>query len=273
MFKLGFLAAWLQVMCCSSGVMTVLGSQQSMLRRLVGDSDDSDAAPLVCHVAIILTSFEKSAEQQKFVCIPIDQDGEESDDMFDLQLPPGSILDGHEETLEQGLLHLRISGASVVEEHVVLGPHSHITVVDPPQGKRNLAISNVVGPKTILVVRVSTIDAEPTTTANELEVGLFGDSINLRTQYDACSFGKLQLELAHGGAIDILVNTSISEFTEPDPLVSAAKKVLEQQYNVDKASSLADKIMFCLPPGTGDWVAFAMISSRHEPHTRTTKML
>jgi hypothetical protein len=259
-------------------VMTVLGSQQSMLRRLVGDSsDDSSGAPLVCHVTLILNSFEKYdeliTEQERIACIPIDQDGEESDDMFDLQLPPGSILDGHEETLEQGLLHLRISGASVVEEHVVLGPHSHITVVDPPQGKRNLAISNVVGPKTILVVRVSTIDAEPTTTANELEVGLFGDSINLRTQYDACSFGKLQLELAHGGAIDILVNTSISEFTEPDPLVSAAKKVLEQQYNVDKASSLADKIMFCLPPGTGDWVAFAMISSRHEPHTRTTKML
>jgi hypothetical protein len=61
----GFLAALLQVKLGSSSVMSVLGSQRSMLRRL-GDSDNSDSdseAPLVCHVAIVVTAFEQRAHQ------------------------------------------------------------------------------------------------------------------------------------------------------------------------------------------------------------------
>lgn len=109
------------------------------------------------------------------------------------------------------------------------------------------------------MLRVSTLDSEPATTATEFEERVFGDSsLTMTSQYDSCSFGKLTFELAFGGAIDLVVSKSITDFQTNLELVNAVQEEARARLQVDKLSDSADHVMMCLPPGLeGDWVAFA----------------
>ena len=77
-------------------------------------------------------------------------------------------------------------------------------------------------------------------------------------QYRKCSFGKLQWELAEAGVIDVQLDQPVADFgTGSSKILDAAQAKVIQMLKVDQITSLADRIMFCAPPGTGDWVAAA----------------
>jgi hypothetical protein len=54
------------------------------------------------------------------------------------------------------------------------------------------------------------------------------------------------------------VNQRVAEFTSASALVTAAQKQIKNDLGISSVADLAEKVLFCLPPGTpGDWIASA----------------
>jgi hypothetical protein len=143
--------------------------------------------------------------------------------------------------------------------------------------RRNLAV--VEGRKAILVVRV--IADGGTTTANEDELALnvFDDSVNVAKQYKACSHGKLNVIKAPprdntnnnpgDGETKIMngvTTVKVSSPTGPDNdrnrhavMREAITVRLKENFGVN-AKNLADHVMYCLPAGTMDGLAYAYVN-------------
>ena len=144
--------------------------------------------------------------------------------------------------------------------------------------RRNLANSGPAktGTLTTLVIRI--IDAQgvaPNPSVAQLENDVFDDAVSLKTQYDACSYGKLQIEPFRGvigsirkqitvsnGVVDVQVNDFYTATNNNrGALQTAAFKAANEQLGGDLSTnsnnSKFDLVMFCFPPGTGDWLAYA----------------
>jgi len=230
--------------------------------RSLGQKNTKQAqdASLRCRVVFVDTSYEGDVtDEEQVSCVPILEDDSESDDIWDLTLP-NDVTENNHQALELGTLEVFITGATVVNEAVIMAAISVVTVTS--SHRRKLVVEDVSGTKTVLVIRVSTVDAEPSASLQDLETTLFDSNrINMSTQYEKCSAGKLQLTLSATGVIDVRVNGRIADYDAPSPLVTAARKKLEEMLAVEKVSSLADKTMFCLPAGTGNWVASAGVGT------------
>ena len=198
-----------------------------------------------------------STNEQQISCIPI-INGEETDDILDLPLPD-DIADLNRASIELADLYLSIPGATIEGNSVVIPSLPVFIVLDPPEQRRQLS-SATTGPKTLAIVRVSTSDKSPTFSANALRNGIFGNGINMKTQYEVCSFGQLQWEPASVGAegvVDVRVGQPMSEFTSGTALVTAAQKQIKNDFGISSVADLGDKVIFCLPAGTGGWIASA----------------
>ena len=120
------------------------------------------------------------------------------------------------------------------------------------------------GTKNMVAVRVIANDAS--TTSSEVSIrdawfGTNGDIINLKSQYEACSFDKVKINPANtqkvnNGAYTVTISRNVKQVS--DNIVRTAV--------VDKAKtdlgelSQFDHVMLCLPPGTrGNWIAYAYV--------------
>lgn len=111
----------------------------------------------------------------------------------------------------------------------------------------------------IAVVLVSTIDSSPTFSADDVKDILFNENrVNLMTQFDACSFGKLKFQLAPAGVVSVTVNEPASNFDSGLALATAAQAELEKS-SPYRMEQLGEKVLVCLPPNVGSrpWVASA----------------
>mmetsp|Transcript_20344 Transcript_20344/g.30258 ORF Transcript_20344/g.30258 Transcript_20344/m.30258 type:complete len:824 (-) Transcript_20344:193-2664(-) len=148
--------------------------------------------------------------------------------------------------------------------------------------RRNLNV--VQGTRTVLIVRVVAYDESTTRTMGELANSVFGadsgvagadDEVNLRSQYLACSHGKLTFAPTSerglaasyygegsdisNGAVTVHVNTSIAE--GDDAMRNDITDALNDMFGVSSPAVLADHVMYCLPPGTMSAIAYAYINS------------
>jgi hypothetical protein len=129
-----------------------------------------------------------------------------------------------------------------------------------------------IGTKTVLGVRIVATDATTTSSEDQLAddiFGITGDTMNLRSQYLACSYDQLELNEAddrtgqttsiQNGVTTISVDFATSDGT--DAILNAVTAQLLTEFSTD-AANLADYIMYCMPPGTmGDTeVAFAFLN-------------
>uniref|UniRef100_A0A7S4AQ38 Peptidase M11 gametolysin domain-containing protein n=1 Tax=Pseudo-nitzschia australis TaxID=44445 RepID=A0A7S4AQ38_9STRA len=152
-------------------------------------------------------------------------------------------------------------------------PEAHVRITDRPddprqegQERRNLAASS--GTLKTLVVRVIAKNGiEPTASIEQLRSDVFEDQVCLKSQYDACSYGQLKIEpfngktttgiKINGGVVNVKVNVNpgvgMKDNFETESIKEAAKK-----YG-DLAAQF-DLVMFSIPPGTGEWLAFAYIN-------------
>lgn len=209
-------------------------------------------------ILLFATTIEVNGEpstSEKISSVPIVGGKEIMDALYDIQLPE-AIVQKHYGKIALGNLFIAITDSEIRNERVVLTPSSTVEVIlDPRQRTRN---SKPVarGRKTITIVRISTLDATPSNSAESLKDGLFSpDKINLRTQFEACSFGQLHFELSQHGVIEVKVDQPVSDFTSGSALVTAAQYVMRDKLKIKDPSKLSDKVMMCLPPGTGNWVA------------------
>ena len=124
------------------------------------------------------------------------------------------------------------------------------------------------GRQTVIVIRIVAVDAATTATEAQLSDDIFGtsgDVLNLKSGYNKCSYGQLQLEplttnprIGTDGVYTVhLRNTFVvgaSSSTVYDAAVAQATTDLGKSPNL-----VADHVMFCIPPGTtGGWIAYSV---------------
>jgi hypothetical protein len=246
-------------------LITALGWFHSAVAASAEDSQQlrgsGSGEQITCRVTVVDTMFAKTnvtvSSEEQISCIPI-INGEETDDLLDLPLPD-DIADLNRASIELADLYLSIPGATIKGNSVVIPSSPVFVVLDTPEQRRHLS-SSTTGSKTLAIVRVSTSDRSPTFSASTLRDGIFGNGINMKTQYEACSFGQLKWEMAPvgvSGVVEVRVDEGISAFTSGTALVTAAQKQIKKDMKISKVSDLGDKVLFCLPAGTGGWIASA----------------
>ena len=162
-----------------------------------------------------------------------------------------------------------------------------------PEQEHNLAILRrqlavVIGTKSVLVVRVihdgiadstALTRLAPSYTKEELADDVFGvaiggdDAVNLHSQYFACSHGKLDFQPTGprtssspakvtdivNGVVEVTVSTSCPGICDGD-MSNEVNIPLQSAFGIT-ASSIANHVMHCLPPGAMDGIAKAYVNS------------
>lgn len=221
---------------------------------------------------IELMQSPPSSQMEAFVCHPMSDDGLASQHFYQLEL---SIQD-HEDLLRLYLEHeldhqetYAVIEGNLSKEPGILAP-TRVSALDKTafdnQRRRSLTTSSrVVGDYTLLVVRVSTSDAEPTYSAEDLFELTFDAPVSLKSQLEACSFHQFRLAPNSYGVMDVTLDNITAHGTNYPVLVEAAYDQALELVNerVDDLRELADFVMFVLPSGTnGDWRAFAAIPGK-----------
>lgn len=187
----------------------------------------------------------------------------------------GSVLTIPGATVESAGIKFPLGAqAKVVELNVTDGD----TLLSPGGGTFHPAAGN----KKVLAIRVKTRSASTTASAAQLSDSVFGtsgDPMNLVSQYDACSYGKLTFSpltslnsgdpsLDAPGVYEVELDTSsmdheylreaITDKLNADwpgtPLPSVSWGELDE-------SVPFDYVMYCLPPGTNMGIAYAFANS------------
>lgn len=241
-------------------------------RQLVEQEESSPSGQVLCRITKVDTLYstcvdddyhqEDRAEDEEISCIPIVNNTE-----TDLVLPvslPEDLATRYKNEIAQGTLLLAIDGASINSDNdgIILAPNATFSVIDDvPDHQRHLvAKPSVTGKMTLMIVRVVTKDGvSPDKSLYQLRKAVFYNEVSFRTQYRDCSFGQLMWQDA--GGMEVILDKPISQYSKPnDLLMDAQKKIMEMRPDLESTSQLADKVLFCQPPGTGNWLAVAPIN-------------
>jgi hypothetical protein len=152
------------------------------------------------------------------------------------------------------------------DAHVEVGIAS--TEATRTEKRRHLATTH--GTLKTLVIRVSDKNnVVPDSSVSELKNDIFDDAVSLKTQTDACSYGKLKIEPFQGntptnvniqnGIVDVKIDFDIT--TDDQGMDQAALKAANQQLG-DLNDPMFGLVMFCFPPGR-NFLAFAYPNSKY----------
>ena len=130
--------------------------------------------------------------------------------------------------------------------------------------RRKLAAKT--GDLSTLVIRlIDSGNVEPTADRSQLKNDVFDDSSSLKSQFTACSHNKLRIKPYSGitinnraindGIVDVQLDFNVRT-GDRGSLQSAAFKSATAQIG-DLNDDKYDIVMFCVPPGTGEWLAYA----------------
>ena len=161
-------------------------------------------------------------------------------------------------------LWVNITAASVNDETelVILSPTSTFTVIpEPVQNDRRrrlrMAYSQAKGIRTYAILLVSTTDAKPTVSAQAIRTRFTNTAVGMQAQYAACSANQLDWRLQGVHTVD-LPGPLADYANSPSGLRNAAtKQFLQGNSRLKSMEDLADNVLYCIPPGTGGWVANA----------------
>ncbi|KAI2502870.1 hypothetical protein MHU86_11617 [Fragilaria crotonensis] len=171
------------------------------------------------------------------------------DSTDELIIPPG-------ETIKLGHRKKKSVGSSPMSGSGSLGPFD--------AWNRNLA--SVV--KRVLVLRIQAADASTTASESQLEDDVFGaagDVLNLKSQYNQCSYGQLQFEpttsntiVGTDGVYTVSLPSTFVSGAADNPLPGQQSTKLREAWYSHK---FADHVIVCMPPGTsGGWIAYGYLN-------------
>jgi Gametolysin peptidase M11 len=231
--------------------------------RDLGGSYD---ASVLCRVVNFGTMYYDedtggTSTEEQCMCLPI-VDGVELAFEFPITLPD-EIMTQYETQIDRGQLLVSVSDSLIHDKKLIMGFLPKFTVLKNTTHYRHLLERHlVVKPlMTVAVVRISTTDSTPKLTAAQLQSTLFSSTgINFVNQYNAMSFGKLKWSLAPAGVIDVRVPNSVSSYSTYMDLITAAQAQVTSKLQVSDITTIADKVLMCLPPGTGTWAASAGVN-------------
>ncbi|GFH56169.1 hypothetical protein CTEN210_12645 [Chaetoceros tenuissimus] len=123
------------------------------------------------------------------------------------------------------------------------------------------------GTRTVLVVRVNAADKSTTADESQLAESIFenrNDSLNLQSWYKQCSYNQLNFEPATGVGINggvTTVNVTSSSTDGDSVMNNDIAAALNTKFNVTSPNQIANHIMYCLPPGTMNGIAYANVNN------------
>ena len=226
-----------------------------------------DSEHVLCRVVTLDTMYfnettNTTYTNDQITCLPIENNIELEELEFPITLP-ANILMQYEKEIELGALLVEISDAKIDNDDLVIGLHSLYTAVNATQQNRHLISRHlqIKSVMTVAVIRISTSDAQPAQTASQIKSTLFNtNGINFVNQYKDISYGKLTWSLSSTGVLDIQMPNTVASYGSATALVTAAQKIVKSKYQVSEVSGLADRVLMCLPPGTGSWAASAGVN-------------
>jgi Gametolysin peptidase M11 len=227
-----------------------------------------DASVLQCRLAVITGTYPTATHEVNTTtdlgCIPV-VNGQETSRMLTVATEDRHrITEASFREVADGNFRVAIRGATV-NEYGVINLASDAIIDHLEEDTQSSGVeqwhrqtSATMGTKSLYVVRVSTPDSRHSKSLSQLISGMFStSSTSFQSQYRACSFGKLTWRSA--GGMDVTLDNRVSAYTSPSQLAEAAIRKVEARIG-RSISSLADKIVFCQPPGTSGWIAVATVN-------------
>ena len=181
------------------------------------------------------------------------------------------LKDFHDGVITSGTSTLMQEGAYFDDDEgsLIFPDLANVQYGDDPEARRKLAVTT--GTKEMLAVRVIASDASTTSSESEISdawFGTSGDAVNLKSQYEACSYNKLQINPANTSDVSPANTTDVSNgvttVTISNTVNGTANGVIRNAVTAALGSSFTsqfDHVMLCLPPGTsGGWIAYAYVN-------------
>lgn len=252
------------VLVSNAAVNATYNNNNNLRRReVVSLPSNNSSNNVLCRVTTFhqLTELKQDQVESKAEthCIPIIDHKYEDDNSFPIQLPD-NMLATYESEIAHGELFVSISDALYDNEELFIGDQAQYTVVNDHNYRhlfeRHLQSTTQVS---VAVVRISTPNQSPPASASAISSALFGSN-GMQKQYSDCSFGRTQL--TNNGVFDVKISQTTAELGgDWSKVVDAAQKQILLDRGLTSVQQLANKVLMCLPPGTGDWAASAGVNS------------
>lgn len=224
---------------------------------------------LLCHITLEFVSTREAAsephrQQQHYECSPV-ENGSVSDYSYTLDLP-ADFVEENKDQLLAGTLFANIPMGQIVNGAVVYPFNSAITIGAAPESfqNRRRRLSASSGTRSVLVLRISSNDASPDYSAQQYYNYIFSETNitqpTLKSQYNLLSFGKLNIVPTKYGVMEVKVNMNANGATSM-AIRDAAIQAVTSKYSLSTITDLADHVMLCIPPGTGDWAGSSPVNS------------
>lgn len=175
--------------------------------------------------------------------------------------------------LKSGISRLKFpQGAMIDESLAAIDFQGADPIIDEQEDSNRRQLFEKTGTKTVLAVIIKTMDdAVNSVTFDEAVLWgeVFGNNVNLKTQMDACSHGKISFTETNdmsSGSISIkngVATVTVTKMaTDGDQvLVNAATNMLNSAFGVTRPDQIADHVMFCLPAISMPGIAYAAVNS------------
>jgi hypothetical protein len=217
---------------------------------------------LKCRVVFVDTGFENPIDNdEEFMCMPMVD--EVVSEMAYPMILPDSFLAENADELYASDRDILIDGAALIDNSYVSIPEG--ASIQLIRKSRVVTVPEEYVTRKMLIVRVSTKDASPGLTREQMSEKTFAKrSLTMRSQYLACSHGKLTFDaapdsLASGmkdGVLDIELDLKVADMSRQN-LTNAAIEATQLALNAD-IGDVVDNVIICHPPGSkGSWVAYA----------------
>jgi hypothetical protein len=221
----------------------------------------AQSTELKLRVVVADTEYEGSkGNEVEFMGLPVVGDVP-SEMAYPLKLPPNYVAE-YGEKLKEGDRSVLIQGGDIIDGEVYIPPNAIIQLF-----RENRLVENLGGyiTRKLLVVSVSTVDSQSTFSKKDLHHKFFADEpLTLRSQYLACSHGKLTFDPApdssviDGGVMEVQLDISVN--TTRQALTNAATAKVQELLG-SNITDVVDNVAFCHPKGSkGDWLAYAFLN-------------
>ena len=199
----------------------------------------------------------------KVLCELVDEDVDKAGGQY--FVPIMGIDESQLDNIKSGETTLAAEGAVFLDGALQIPADAQIEygTIDDNDGrrlrqKRRRSLSTT-GTKRVLVIRVNAADTSTSATISELSnniFGTYGDTVTMKSQYNQCSYGKLQIEPFVGrtetgvyvnGVIDVNIGNTMSGSDRTD--IESAVVVAAKNKLGDLRASY-DHVMLCLPSGS-----------------------
>lgn len=215
-----------------------------------------------CRVVYVDTGFVNPDENEdEFMCMPMV--GEAVSEMAYPMTLPSSFLAENIDDLYASDRDILIDGGALIDNSYIAIPDG--ALIQLIRKSRVVTVPQDYVTRKMLIVRVSTKDASPGLTREEMSEKTFADRpLTMRSQYLACSHGKLTFDAApdslapgmKGGVLEVDLDLNIAGMSRQN-LTNAAITATQLALDADIAD-VVDNVIICHPPGSaGSWVAYA----------------